>query len=211
MSAMADRWVEPRSRSSLSLSLIWWSSGAAGGFIGGLTPHPLMAAALSAALVGLMQALAFRPDLRYGAAWFGATAAAGALGFGAMLVGALAFSEIAGGEARLLREGLLAWVGLGALGGFLLAAAQAPLTGRRGLAVAWCVLGVIGGAILWPAGFAIGRRFGPELAAAVAEVAPQLSFLTADPVAQAASFAMAWLLYALPFGLLVGSRSGGGR
>jgi hypothetical protein len=211
MSAMADRWIEPQRHRSLGLSLTWWSAGAIGGLAGGLFPNPLVAAALSAALVGLLQALAFRPDLRYGAAWFGATAAAGAFGFAAMLVGALAFAEVAGGEAPLLREGLLAWMGLGAIGGLLLAAAQAPLTGRRGLAITWCILGVAGGGILWPAGFAIGRRFGPELGASIAELIPHLSLLTGEPAGQAASFATAWLLHALPFGLLVAARSGGGR
>ncbi|HEX6101531.1 MAG TPA: hypothetical protein VF031_00655 [Alphaproteobacteria bacterium] len=209
MSAMAEQWSEPRRRASLSLS--WWSAAAAGGLAGGLLPQPLLASALAAALVGLLQALAFRPDLRYGAAWSGATALAGAVGFGAMVVGARAFADVAGGEPGLVREGLLAWLGLGALGGLLLAAAQAPLTGRPGLASAWCILGIVGGGILWPAGYAIGRRYGPELGASIAELAPQLSFLTAEPVGQAAAFALAWLLHALPFGLLVASRSGGER
>ncbi|MDF2763948.1 MAG: hypothetical protein K0S81_942 [Rhodospirillales bacterium] len=209
MSAMAEQWSEPRSRAGLSFS--WWSAAAAGGLAGGLLPDPLLAAAVASALVGLLQALAFRPDLRYGAAWSGATTLAGAVGFGAMVIGATAFAEVAGAEPALVREGLLAWLGLGALGGLLLAAAQAPLTGRPGLAAAWCILGIVGGGILWPAGYAIGRRYGPELAASIAEAAPQLSFLAAEPVGQAAAFALAWLLHSFPFGLLVASRSGGER
>jgi hypothetical protein len=209
MSALADRWTNQRSRSSLGLSFVWGLAGAAGGFAGGLVPHPLLGAVLSAALVGLVQALTFRPDLRYGAAWFGASAAAGAIGFAAFVVGALALAGVAGEESPLFRQGLLAWIALGAAGGLLLGAAQAPLTGRRGLALTWCGLGLLGGAVLWPAGFAIGRRFWPELADGIADFAPQLTFLAAEPAGRAASFAMAWLLYVMPFGMLVASRSGG--
>lgn len=207
MSAMADRWTRHRSRSSLALAAVWGLAGAVGGFAGGLVPHPLLGAVLSAALVGLFQALTFRPDLRYGAAWFGATAAFGAVGFAAFAVGALALAEVAGADTPLFRQGLLAWIALGAMGGLILAAAQAPLTGRHSLALTWCALGLLGGSVLWPAGFAIGRRFWPELADGVAGLAPQITFLATEPAGQAASFALAWLLYVLPFGMLVASRS----
>jgi hypothetical protein len=212
MSATTGPWTEPRGRRRMALWLVWWLGGALGGLIGGLLPHPLVAAAVAAALVGLFQALAFRPDLRYGAAWFGATAAAGAVGFGAMVLGALAFAGAAGGDPAIAREGLLTWIALGAAGGLLLAAAQAPLTGRPGLAASWCLLGLIGGGVLWTAGLAIGRRFGPELASALAAAVPQLSGQAAgESLAQAAGFALAWLLHGLPFGLIVAGASGDDR
>jgi hypothetical protein len=206
MSAMAEGWSEPRSRSRWVLFLIWWAAAAAGGLAGGLLPNPFAGAAVSAALVGLLQALAFRPDLRYGAAWFGSTAIAGAIGFAAMLVGALAFSEISGGEPGLLRQGLAAWIGLSALGGLLLAGAQAPLAGRRNLTIGWCALGLFAGAVLWPAGFATGHRFGPELALLLFPL-ERPAGEPSHSVAQAAAFALAWFFHSVPFGILVASSS----
>jgi hypothetical protein len=212
MSATTRPWTEPRGRSRAALWLVWWLGGALGGMLGGLIPHPIVGAAMASALVGFFQAIAFRPDLRYGAAWFGATAVAGAVGFGAMVLGALAFASVAGGDPAIAREGLLTWIALGAGGGLLLAAAQAPLTGRPGLAASWCLIGLLGGGVLWPAGLAIGRRFGPELASALAGVVPPLSGAAAlDLVAQAAGFALAWLLHALPFGLIVAGAAGEDR
>ena len=204
MSAMAEGWSEPRSRSRLVLFLIWWAAAAVGGLAGGVLPNPFAGAALSAALVGLLQALAFRPDLRYGAAWFGSTAIAGAIGFSAMLVGALAFAGVAGGEPALLRQGLAAWIALSASGGLLLACAQAPLAGRRSLTIGWCALGLFAGAVLWPAGFATGHRFGPELASLILEP-EQPGDGSSSSLAQAAAFALAWFFHAVPFGILVAS------
>jgi hypothetical protein len=207
MSAMAERRIEPHRRRRTLTALAWWAAAAAGGVAGGLLPHPLAAAVVSAAAVGMLQALTFRSDLRYGAAWFGATAIAGALGIGAAVVGGFAFAEVAGGERSLVREGLAAWIGLAGLGGLLLAAAQAPLSGRRGLALDWCVLGLLAGGMLWPAGLALGYRFGPDLAARLTEVLPQVAG-TRVPIVQTVSFAAAWLLHSLPFGIVVAATSG---
>jgi hypothetical protein len=181
-------------------------AGAVGGMMGGLLPQPLAAAALSATLVGLLQALTLRPDLRYGAAWFGATSIAGTLGFAAAIVGARAFTQAIEDDPYLWREGLAAWIGLGAMGGLLLAAAQAPLTGRRRLASSWCLLGLLGGGALWPAGLAIGYRFGPDLALWLAEINPTIH-ATPEAVRQAAGYAIAWLLHSLPFGILIAATS----
>lgn len=210
MSTMAERRVGPHRRSRILTALAWWAAAAAGGAAGGVLPHPLAAAMVSAAAVGMLQALTFRSNLRYGAAWFGTTAIAGALGFGATVVGGLAFAEVAGGELPLLREGLAAWVGLAGLGGLLLAAAQAPLSGRRSLALGWCVLGLLAGGTLWPAGLALGHRFGPELAVRLTEVLPQVAG-TKVPITQAAAFAAAWLLQSLPFGIMVAATAGDRR
>ncbi len=174
--------------------------------MGGLLAQPLAAAALSAVLVALLQALALRPDLRYGVAWFGATSVAGTLGFGAAIVGAGAFAQVPENDPALLREGLAACIGLGAIGGLLLAAAQAPLTGRTRLARNWCLLGLLGGGALWPAGLAFGYRFGPELALRLAEISPEV-YATPDATRQAVGYAAAWLLYSLPFGILVAANS----
>ena len=207
MSALAERWAGPRARSGSLTGFYWWAAAAIGGAMGGLLPHPLAAAAASAAAVGMLQALTLRSDLRYGAAWFGATVIAGALGFCAAVVGGLAFAEVAGGELPLLREGLAAWIGLAGLGGLLLAAAQAPLTGRRDLAWGWCFLGLLAGGVLWPIGLALGHRLGPELVLRLTELLPQAAH-TRAPIAQAVGFAAAWLLHSLPFGIVIAATSG---
>jgi hypothetical protein len=202
MSALADRWAEPRGRSRILTALTWWIAGLIGGAAGGVLPNPLQAAAVSAVAVGLLQTLSFRPDLRYGAAWFGASAVAGSLGFGAAVIGSLAFAGLSGGEPAALREALGAWMALAGIGGLLLAAAQAPLTGRRGLAILWCLLGMGAGAVLWPTGLTLGHRFGADLAREAAAMLPMLEQSTLT-VQQAAGFAAAWVLYSLPFGILV--------
>ena len=206
MSALAERLTTSRRQRRLAAPLAWWAAGAIGGMVGGLASHPLAGAAISAALVGLLQALALRPDLRYGVAWLGSTTLAGALGFGAAVVGAGAFAQVIEGDPALRSEGLAAWIGLGALGGLLLAAAQAPLTGRAGLAWSWCPLGLLAGGALWPAGLAIGQRFGPELALWLIEINPDLH-LTPDAARQAVGYAAAWLLHSVPFGMLVAANS----
>ncbi len=207
MTTVAERRVDPRRSGRALVALAWWCVAALGGAAGGLLPEPRAAAIASAAAVGLLQALVLRADLRYGAAWFGASAIAGGLGFGAAVVGGLAFAEIAGGELALLREGLAAWVGLAALGGLLLAAAQAPLSGRRRLAWNWCVLGLVAGGALWPAGLIEGHRFGVALVGRLTEIAPQLAD-TRVPISQTVAYAAAWLLYSIPFGIVVATTSG---
>lgn len=206
MSAIVEPWAETRGRGWIVAPLVWWAASAAGGLAGGLLSHPLLGAAFSACVVALLHALALRGDLRYGSAWFVASALAGTLGFAAAVVGAGAFSEAAGGDPALLREGLAAWIGLGAAGGLLLAAAQAPLTGRRTLALVWCALGLSGGGLLWPAGLALGYRFGAEGAMRLAEIFPQMT-LTPRSAEQALGYMLAWLLHSLPFGLLVATNS----
>ena len=210
MSALAERWAEQRERSRIGTAFAWWLAALAGGAAGGLLTHALGAAAASAILVGLLQALSFRADLRYGSAWFFASSIAGALGFSAMVVGASAFAEVAGREPAALREGLIAWISLAGLGGLLLGAAQAPLSGRRGLGTAWAMLALSSGALLWPLGFAAGHRFGPEAAERLSAALPALADANL-PLTQSAAFACAWLLFSLPFGLLVAANSAGRR
>jgi hypothetical protein len=202
VSALAEKWVEPRVGGRTAIALTWWLAALIGGAIGGAVPHPLQGAAASAAAVGLLQTLSFRPDLRYGAGWFCASALAGSLGFGAAVIGGLAFADLTGGEPAALREGLAAWAALSAIGGLLLAAAQAPLTGRRGLGIVWCLLGLCAGAVLWPAGLTLGHRLGVEASREAASLLPQLADHEGS-LRQAVEFAMAWFLHSLPFGLMV--------
>lgn len=201
---MAASWTAQRWRICLTTGLCWWGGAAVGGALGGLLLQPHAAIAASACAVALCQALTFRSDPRFGAAWFGATAVSGALGFGAAVIGGIAFAEVAGHELQFASQAALAWVVLSALGGLLLAAAQAPLTGRRNLATAWCILGIFAGGVLWPAGLVLGHWVGPELARKLGEIYPQTPALKTS-VVQATAFAAAWLLYSLPFGLIVTS------
>jgi hypothetical protein len=208
MSALAEGWTTQRRwRISLSSGFCWWGGAFIGGAIGGLVLQPHSAVVSSAIAVALLQALAFRSDFRYGAAWFGATAVAGAIGFGAAVVGGLAFAEAAIHNSPVLGQASAAWLVLSALGGLLLAAAQAPLTGRRDLAWGWCILGLFAGGVLWPAGLVLGHWLGPELSAQLALVYPQSPALKAS-IVQATAFAAAWLLHSLPFGVIVTSASG---
>ena len=188
---MAQTWTAQHWRICLSTGFCWWGGAAIAGALSGLLLHPRPAVAASACAVALFQALTFRSDRRYGVAWFGATAVAGAVGFGAAVVGSIAFAEVANRNLPLSGQAAAVWIGLSALGGLLLAAAQAPLTGRRNLAWAWCITGLFAGAVLWPAGLVLGQWVGPELARRLAEIYPQTPALNGS-VVQATAFASAW-------------------
>lgn len=204
MSTLAASWTAQQWRICLTTGLCWWGGAAIGGALGGLLLQPHAAIPASACTVALFQALTFRADPRFGTAWFGATTVAGALGFGATVVGGTAFAEVAGHELSLSGQAAAAWIVLSALGGLLLAAAQAPLTGPRKLAWAWRILGLFAGGVLWPAGLVLGHWLGPELARGLVEIYPQSAALKTS-VVQATAFAAAWLLYSLPFGVIVTS------
>ena len=150
MSTLAASWTAQQWRICLTTGLCWWGGAAIGGALSGLLLRPHAAIPASACTVALFQALTFRADPRFGTAWFGATTVAGALGFGATVVGGTAFAEVAGHELPLSGQAAAAWIVLSALGGLLLAAAQAPLTGPRKLAWAWRILGLFAGGVLWP-------------------------------------------------------------
>jgi hypothetical protein len=204
---MSASWTadEPiRQRSRFLLVLAWWSAAAVGGAIGGFVQDPRLAAAASAFAVALLQAAVLGADFRYSAAWFGCSALGGAAGMFLAVIGGLAAIEVSGEGAEVIREGLIAWIALSAIGGLLLASAQAPLTGRRSLALWWLALGVVGGAVLWPLGLALGDHFGPRIGAGLVGLqlwpsSPQNDGL----IAQACSLAAAWALHAVPFGLVV--------
>ena len=192
-----------RRRSATLVALAWCAAAAAGGAIGSLAGDARLCAAASAVAVALLQAALLGSNLRYGSAWFLASGLAGAAGMFLSVIGGVALLEAAALDANALGEGIAAWLVLGAVGGALLAATQAPLTGRRSLALTWLGLGAAGGAVLWPLGLWLGYRYGPALGQRMAELGLGLS--EGRPVETASrllGFTAAWLLHAIPFSLL---------
>jgi hypothetical protein len=210
MTATWEPWIATSGRDRVLLAVAWWSGAAVGGLlggsIGGVAGDPRIGAIASAVVVALLQASLLGPAVRSGVPWFCISALAGTLGMLLAVVGGLALQEAAQAAPEQIPQGLAAWAALSGAGGLILAAAQAPLVGGRGVAAGWTVLGAVAGAFLWPIGLAVGRRFGPDLAEAAASVGliPE-GEESAVPIVAASCLAAAWLLHAIPFGLLYAS------